>query len=275
MGAPTVTHGIEPRFSCLRDPFLGLGLLVWFLSALPSLLPGTPGDLAYVWADQFSDVPTLVLVMTAALLRAARAPLRRERLFWRLLAVGLAGWMTVRGLYLMIPYEGRGMGFDLATDAFYLAGYLFIALALELGLAPGGEDRVRRVESVGTLVFGFALLSYFTFAPSVFHPDAYADWVSSLFLYALFDLYLVVRLVVVYRSLPDPGWRLALPWVGITFFLWLVGDVTEGLMYRGAIGFWEPALPTDLLWLAPPLTLLVAVRVRSRCPTTRRSLTMT
>lgn len=260
-----MTSEAERPFSCLRDPFLGLGLVAWCLSALPSLLPGPAGDLAYAWADQYSDVPTMTLVMTAALLRAARAPQKRERLFWRLLVAGLAGWMTIRGAYLMIPYDARGMGFDLASDAFYLSGYLFIALALELGLSPGGEDRVRRVESVGTLVFGFALLSYFTVAPSVFNPEAYADWVSSLFLYALFDLYLVVRLAVVYRSLPDPAWRRTLPWLGLTFSLWLVGDVTEGLMYRGVIGLWEPARPTDLLWLAPPMTLLVAVRVRSRC----------
>lgn len=262
---PIVTSEAERPSSCLKDPLLGIGVLAWFLSALPSLLPGDPSDLAFVWADQYSDVPTVTLVIAAALMRAARTPLRSERLFWRLLAVGLGGWMIVRGLYLLIPYENRGIGFNLASDACYLAGYLFIALALELGLAPGAEVRVRRVEAVGTLVFGFTMLSYFTFAPSVFNPAAYTEWVSSLFLYALFDLYLVVRFVTIQRSMSDPSWRQAMPWLGVTFLLWLAGDVTEGLMYRGTLPMSEPALPSDLLWLAPSLTLLVAVRVRSRC----------
>lgn len=246
-----------------------LGILVWAASALPSLLPGQPGDLAFAWADQYADAPTLLLTVAAALVLAARIPEGPERRLWQLLASGMASWACVRGLYLWIPYEERGVVFNLATDVFYLVGYLLTALGLELGVARAGGDRVRRVEAVGLLVFGFFLLGYFTLAPSVFNPEAYESWVSSLTLYALFDAYLVLRLLSLARGARAESWGVAFPWLLVAFVLWFAGDFTEGLMYRGIISSTEPAEPADLLWMAPSLALFLAVCTRLRSLTTR------
>lgn len=245
------------------------GLLIWAASLLPSLLPGPPGDLAFTWADQYADAPTLLLTVAAALVLASRIPEGLERRLWRLLAAGMATWTCVRALYVLVPWDARGVVFNLATDVLYLGGYLLTALALELGVARAGGDRVRRVEAVGLLVFGFFLLGYFTLAPSVFNPEVYASWVSSLTLYAVFDAYLVIRLVSLARGAGDEPWGSASPWLLAAFVLWFAGDVTEGLMYRGIIPSSEPAEPADVLWMAPSLALFLAVCGRMRTLTTR------
>lgn len=250
-----------------RDRFFQAGLAAWILSLLPSVAPVLPADLTFLWADQYADVPVLAFVVTGALLLVRRAQRRRERTFWIFLAVGILGWLAVRGLYLIIPYEDRGIGFNFATDSSYLTGYLFMALALEqrpnrdreTGAAAWG----RRLESVGALVFGFTLLSYFTLAPSVFNPRVYESWVSSLFLYAAFDAYLVVRCLVLLRSGNVPGWRRPLQALTAAFAFWLLCDLTEGLMYLGTLPPIDSGGPADLLWGLPSLALLVAVRVRT------------
>lgn len=260
--SPGEGHGL-----IARDAFFWSCAVVWVLSLLPSLLGVLPPDPAFIWADQFLDAPTLALVLVAASLRVRVAEDQRERVFWRFLSGCTIAWLAVRGLYLIVPYKERGIRFDLVTDVFYLVGYLCVALAVEgrpdQRPEGGARGRERRIESLGTLVFGFGLLSYFALVPSVFNPEVYASWVSSMLLYSVLDVYLLVRGVEFLRSGLAPGWRAPMGWLSATFVLWLVGDLTEGLMYMEAIPFIEPGTPWDLLWALPPLTLLLAVRSRS------------
>lgn len=251
----------------VRDPYMGVGVVVWVLCALPSLVPVLPEDLLYSWADQYSDVPSLLLVMGLAVVRARSVAEGRERFFWGVVAATLVCWLSVRLLYLLIPYETWGVGTDLTSDLLYLAGYFLLAVVLE---DPPREERVdeaakgARVESVGTLVFAMGILTYFVLAPSVFTPDLYAAWVSSLLLYSVLDVYLLARcLRIVGQADLQEGWRTTFGWLGATFGLWLAGDLTEGLMYLEWLPFVYAGTPLDLLWHAPSLTLLVALRARS------------
>lgn len=250
----------------IADRLLRLAAVAWTASLVPSLAGADPDGVAFVWADQYSDVPTMLLLLWALRGQERREGRPAARVFWRLLGAGMLAWMGVRGLYFVVDYPRRGIPFDLATDAMYLVGYLCVALALEwwpgIPRAVEGGERPPRTERVGTLVFGFVLLSYFTFAPSVFNPRVYSSWVSSLFLYAVLDAYLVVRAVALLRSTPDPAWRAPMRWILATLVLWFAGDVVEGTMYLGVIPFAEPGRPTDVLWAAPALVLLVAVRSR-------------
>ena len=254
--------------SPVRDPVVLLGFLVWVISLLPSLAPVLSPGLTLTWADQYSDAPVLTLVLLAAGAQVKRSHRQRERVFWRLVVGGVLGWLSVRALYVLVPFEQWGTGLDLASDLFYLAGYLAVALALERrpdqAPARGPDEGMERVESLGTLIFSFGLLTYFILIPSVFNPQVYASWVSSLLLYAVLDLYLLVRVLTILRDHPQGGWRGAYRWLALTFAAWLVGDLTEGLMYLETIPFVFPGTPLDLLWHLPGLFLLLAIRQRSR-----------
>ncbi len=238
---------------------------MWFLSLLPSLLGTAPFEPAFYWADQYSDVPTLGFVVMAAALRLRVARDRKERTFWRLFMGCMAGWLAVRGLYVVVPYEERGVKSDLFSDLNYLFGYLCLVVALELrpDRDPPGFTRVRRVESLGIVTFGFLMLSYFTLAPSVFNPEAYATWVTSMLLYAVLDAWLLVRALRLLHTDLASDWMVPMRFLAGALALWLVGDLMEGLMYMGAVPYVDSGTPVDLVWATPMLLLLFAVRSRS------------
>jgi hypothetical protein len=238
---------------------------VWCLSVLPSLLGTVPFEPAFYWADQYNDVPTLGFVVVAAVQRLRVARERKERTFWRLFMGCVAGWIAVRGLYVVVPYEARGVKSDLFSDLSYLVGYLCLVVALELrpDRDPPGFTRVRRVESLGIVTFGFLMLSYFTLAPSVFNPEAYASWSTSLMLYAVLDAWLLVRALRLLHTDLAPEWVVPMRFLAGAMALWLIGDVLEGLMYLEAIPYLNSGTPADLLWTTPMLLLLLVVRSRA------------
>jgi len=246
---------------------LWAGLVAWVGGTLPSLVPVLSPEHTLDWADRFSDVPVLAVVLLAALLRLRVAPRHAERTFWRLMAGCPVGWLAVRALYIVIPVEHWGIGVDLASDLFYLAGYLCVALALERRPdGPPGQGQAeagRRMESLGTLIFAFGLLAYFVLVPSVFNPEIYASWVSSLLLYAVLDAFLLTRAVTLLRTDLAEDWRVPMGWLTATLAIWFVGDMTEGLMYLEILPWVDPGHPVDVLWQAPALTLLLTVRSRS------------
>ena len=261
----TATQGAPRRpLPFLRDPILWAGGAVWLLSLLPSLADVLPSDLAFSWADQYSDVPMLGFVVVAAAMRARAALDRKERTFWRLFIAGNMSWIAVRGLYVGVPYAQRGMKSDLFTDVSYLLGYLCLIAALELrpDRVPPGRTRAGKVESLGVQTFAFLMLSYFTLAPSVFNPEAYASWVTSMALYAVLDAWLLAHAVRLLRAGLAPGWVVPVRWLAGAFAVWLVGDVMEGLMYMKAIPYIDAGSPVDVVWAAPQLLLLLAVRSR-------------
>ncbi len=231
---------------------------------LPSLVSVLPPDPTFYWADQYNDVPTLGFVIAAAALRVRVARERKERTFWRLFIGCVMGWMAVRALYVLVPYSDRGVKSDLFSDLSYLFGYLCLVVALELrpDRDPPGLTRVRRVESLGTLAFAFLMLSYFTLAPSVFNPEAYASWVTSLLLYAVLDAWLLLRTLRLLRTDLVPEWVVPMRFLAGALALWLIGDVAEGLMYMEAIPYMDSGAPTDLIWTTPTLLLFLAARSR-------------
>ncbi len=232
--------------------------VLFALSALPSFVRILSPDLTWSWAENYADAPVMLVVLGAAVWLARREEGRARPWWWAVAGMHTA-WLAVRLVYLLVPLERWGVGADLATDLLYLTGYLFLALALEYGPDPGpaGKDAQggRRVESVGTLLFAFFTLSYFILAPSVFTPDIWETWVTSLFLYGVLDLYLGVHAL---RWLRKPGlaerWRAPLAWFALTGLLWFVGDTLEGLMYLEVVPYVDSGTPLDLIWLLPSLT---------------------
>jgi len=261
-------HAHPPKrtgLSAYADPLLWLGIVVWTLSILPSLVPIFSADFTYTYADQYSDaIPLLVVFLAMAL--ASRTPLSRERTFWFLLMGTITAWLGTRAVYTFVSLDQWSAGWDLTTDLLYLAGYLLVAIAFERrpdrSPAPGHTSRLHQVEMLGTLVFAFGLLGYFIVIPKVFNPEVYASWVPSLLLYAVLDGYLLIRVFTVLKADPRGGWRWPYRWLVVTFALWITGDVIEGLLYLEAIPWIDPATPWDLIWHLPSLTFLLAVLSR-------------
>lgn len=257
----------DPRFvSPVRDRFLCLGVAVWILSTLPSFVHLLPAKVTFSWADEFADVPILLLIIWAAVRALGRSGSQRERGFWRLVAMAMTAWLAVRGLFAVIPDQRWGTGADLTSDLLYLGAYLSLAFALERrpDRTPGRGlwVQLQQIEVLGTLVFGGGLLAYFVLIPSVFNPRVYASWVPSLLLFAVLDLYLLVRSVALLLSAPGPEWRRTFILLAATFALLLGGDVVEGLFYLGTLPDIPPGGPLDILWQLPWLTLLAAVQAR-------------
>ncbi len=254
------SHG--PR----TDPLFWIALGVWGVSILPSFLPVLSPAATYTYADEYSDVPMLVMAGVALVIALRRTSSHGERLFFRLIVGGLAAWLAVRASYTLMPAALWGETADLIQDFLYLAGYLLFAISLETQpFAPRRlveRRRLHTVEILGTLVFVFGLLAYFVVIPSVFNPEVYASWVPSLLLYAVLDAYLVIRTLTLLNPRLPAEWRDPARWLAVTFALWLVSDMAEGLMYLEVLPWVDPGTPVDLLWHLPGLALFVAVRSR-------------
>ena len=241
---------------------LWTGVVVWLLSLLPSLVHVLPPNLTLTWADEFSDVPVLFIALVALAVCSHRAEEGGERAFWGLLAGCPAAWLLVRLLYSVIPYGDTGVLLDQVTDLSYLVGYLCVVLALEFRPRPTGRRTAPRprVEWLATLLYAFFLLSYFTLAPSIFRPELYATWVPSMLLYSVIDAYLLARTWSLLRVGVDTAWTAPFRWLWAIFWLWLAGDLIEGLMYMEVIPFVDPGTPADTLWMAPSILFLVVAR---------------
>ncbi len=252
----------------MRDRWVQVGTIVWVVSILPSLFPILSADLTYTYADQYSDVGMLLLTLAAAGIAIRRAESGRERQFWALLCVTLGSWLSVRALFVVVPYEGWGWSHDLLSDLLYLGGYLAIGLGLERRPdrvpPPGPRVRLQNLEATGALIFGFGVLTYFVLIPSVFDPEAYASWVPSLLLYAVLDAFLFTRVVMIRRSTTTTGWYETFTLLAAVIAFWFVGDIAEGLSYMEVVPWVDPGTSLDLLWHIPTLLLLVCIRTRSR-----------
>jgi signal transduction histidine kinase len=251
-----------------RDRFFLFGVVVWIAAILPSFLPILPPDVTFRYADEFSDVAPLLVVLVA-LFMVLRTPLSgRVRAFWSLLTASILCVLAIRVLYAILPGSAReSTGLDLVQDILYMMSYLAVALAIERRpdrvAGAGFRARLRGIEVAGAVVFVFGLLAYFVLIPSVFDPDAYASLVPSLFLYSVLDAYLLLRLNAIRAAGVSPEWRRTFSWLAIAYGTWLFSDLIEGFLYLDILPWFDPGTPLDLIWHLPLLALLVAVRGRA------------
>ena len=191
----------------------------------------------------------------------------RERLFWSYLAAGFGFWLVANLLRWWVPRDGGGDLVDIAVDSLYLAYYLSFIFAVDsrpdLGRRTPAGDRDRQLNLWGAVLFAFALLIYFVHIPSNLDFAEYrAGWLS-LALYIGLDFFLVLRLIYLGIRTRSPRWAVLYRLLLVSFVGFLAVDGADYLSrLPGSRIPSHYGTPWDVLWIAPFLLMILAVRVR-------------
>ena len=240
-------------------------MLAFVLLHLPLVIPALAPIGIEEYADAYIDFLILPLVLLA--LRRDSATIQRpaERLFWTYVTLAILCWWIVLWLYVLIPAPERGTVIHLVVDGIYLLFYVGLLLAAELKphLRSVEIDRSpsRTLESLGLMGLLFALIVYFILIPSRLDPQTYATRETSLYLYLVLDLVLVVRFAQLAGSSSTQRWRTLYGLFAATSMLWAIVGILE-IVWRMGYATWLDAVWTYSLWQLPIVTLVTAIRLR-------------
>ena len=191
----------------------------------------------------------------------ARTPMRRAL---QLLAASSA---TVCAGNLVTIYGVVGLGSvaPWLSHLFFLAGYpLTLAAYLSIPVGQRGMDRWKLACDAGMVLSGAGVaLWYFVVRPIVGDSAAPGTVILPL-LYPLADLLMLVGIATVALRRPLDDYRGAIVWLGISGALVVFADLAFSLVTM--IGGRRSSFPTDLLFLATSITLLVSAELFLRSP---------
>ncbi|MDY7093194.1 MAG: HAMP domain-containing sensor histidine kinase [Acidobacteriota bacterium] len=189
--------------------------------------------------------------------------------FWNLVSLAFLCWWIVPSVELVFPWFFQSaLGWP-AYDALMLLFYFLLISAVELRPDWGGRsDPEYRLELLGSGIFLFAMLAYFTVIPAVYSQpsEGLRFWLSSP-LYVIMDLYLVVRLLWVRRGAGGTRWAPIYTCMIVAAVLWALTDSYDILTTF-------PYLPLDaefgpqwlFLWRLAIPAFIVSVRFRGYSP---------
>ena len=192
----------------------------------------------------------------------ARAPMRRAL---RLLAASSAT-ICVGNLITISSAMGFGPVVPGLAHVFFLAGYpLTLAAFLSIPVGQRGMDRWKLACDAGMVLSGAGVaLWYFVVHPIVGDSAALGAVILPL-LYPLADLLMLVGITTVALRRPLDDHRGAIVWLGISGALVVCADLVISLATM--VGGRRSAFPTDLLFLATSIALLVSAELFLRSPT--------
>lgn len=257
----------SPWRMLLADPIFQLSLLVLAILAAPFFLPILSPEQLEIFSSVALELPMIALTIAALCHRLDRVD-SSERRLWTLLAVAFAFWLAQR-LVAAIDYhqERSDVAYRLLLDGLYVGVYAAFILALESCPRPRRTQTrissLEALESAGTILFALGLFAYFAVAPLVLDPESYWRGISTLLLYVVLDIYLVLRLMSLRRAATSPRWRSIHSWLLAMAVLWLATDILEALFWAEALPWVPPGTPLDLLWLLPFVPILAVARWRT------------
>ncbi|MGI9626315.1 MAG: ATP-binding protein [Longimicrobiales bacterium] len=229
------------------------------LVAIPYVVPFLTPDAQYAFGALYAPVSFHVLTLSAALLAAHRQRDLRARRFWRLIAAAISCWLIVKTIQIVHGTE-TGL-FELVEDVLFVGFYLFIALALEQEPHHRGRpERLGVIRRIDAVVFAFVLLVYFAVLPAAVNAEAYLTWVPSMLLYAVLDVYVLLRLLVLYREDDASAWRPTYALLMVTAGLWLGTDALEALALMDLVSLAPVGTPIDAVFFLQFFTLIAATR---------------
>jgi hypothetical protein len=218
-------------------------------------------------ATVVTDVLYLAVEAGAVLLTAARAiAVKRNRLAWALIALGLAMW-TVGDLCWTLWFNAMEVApYPNVGDAFYLGMYVLLYVALALLM----RDRIRAFPAwltIDGLLAGLTLAA--VAAGSVLEPvraatEGSTAVVATTLAYLVGDLLLLVMVLVAFAA---TAWRPGRSW-------WLLGGglvvcalAASFFVFQESTGAYEAGGWLDNLWPAA----LAAIAMAAWCSTARPS----
>ena len=250
-----------------RDPIVLVWAAVTVALLAPYLVPLLSQQQMETYAGSYSDIPLILVAIAAFQFRLRRLPNLAERRFGTLMTLAFVCWLLVKVLTIVLPdawYADVRSG--VLLDAIYVAFYLFIVYALELRPHDPSRETVagklRSLRFASAVVLAFGLLVYFAIIPGPMNPEAYETWVTSLLLYVVLDVYLVIRLLYARHDSSGSHWKTVYNWLLATALLWMATDIHEALSYIGFIPYVRFGTVLDLAWFPAFFTVVVAARAR-------------
>lgn len=256
-------QGRQPQLSKLSgDPWVRVACALFFIGSLPYFLPILTTDQLWYYGGFFFDLPLVALIVLILATNFSGTTKSHHRRFWRWLILGFSLWIvhSVLGI-IFVNRVDFVTEVDLASYFLYFAFYASVVMALECRphRQPERSHQLLLVfDRLGALVFLFGLLLYLTVVPALIDWDSY--WTSTLFLFAVLDVFIVVRLFAFRRAVIDEGWRRVYSWFLAAAVLWFLSDFAEVLMWSEILPYIDSGTPYDILWLVALPVFAVAVR---------------
>jgi diguanylate cyclase (GGDEF)-like protein len=232
------------------------------LAAVPFVVPLLSDEWRIAYGQSFIYFPFLAVLLVSIRVRVRTVTDPTERRFWNLLTFGFACWLgALLGNMAATVIDSRAIS-EILNNVPYLLFYGAIALAIEVppylpSSLPRG--RLRVLDRIGAMVLLFGMLMYFLVLPGLVRAEAF--WGSSLALFFVLDVYIILRLANLRRATPDAEWRAVYSWLLVGAALWGIGDLGLMLMWDEVLT--DPGYGTlfDLLWPVALGAVTVATRV--------------
>jgi signal transduction histidine kinase len=257
-----------------RDRFTRVLIVAALLLWLPYFLPNSPlhpeegkvSGMAY-----FLQGVMLLLGIAGCLSDwSHRSPQARRFFGW--IALGL----SARGIEQAIEYQikqawDKDLRISLLGDALYVVLYLSLILALELRphARPRGaaESHLRWLDLGGAALTTIGLFAYLVLPVYAYDVAVYLEYLPSVALYSLLDLYLVTRLASLVISTESPRWRAVYGWMLAGTATWLLFHLSESLDTLGVVARPFSDRIFDTSWFLTPLLFAMAARAgRAQLP---------
>src|SRR4051812_3978095 len=184
----------------LSDPIVRIDAALWTLAAALLIAPVLPPAWMTFYSEHVLDAPFQALVVFAVWFRIRAVEDEAERRFWILISLNAACSLIVSTPYAFLHPAGRWtIGWKIFGDVAYLAGYVFLLLAVEVRphARPSGSlgGRERQLRTFGTVVFTCFLLAYFVVVPAALDSGAYETTAPSFYLFLVMDFVILSRLL--------------------------------------------------------------------------------
>jgi len=211
-----------------------------------------------------TEAVVLLAALVAILYRIRHVGATAERRFWFLVAAAYAAYLSTFTFYAdWDTPNGRLLG--LLEDALHLSFYaaIFFAVVGNSHVTARGRlsTQLQRIESLGSIVFSFGLITYFVLIPAALHSGGAESYAPQIFVYVMLDLSIAISFVYLRKICDDRRWRMIYALFAASFAIWVVVDLAEALMWWEILPFPQNNL-AELIWYLPHIPVVLAARAR-------------
>ena len=244
----------------LRDPFVRIAAGILALFAFLYMFPILPAAGRAWMQPSGGTILLLTVAMVAFQSQRKKTAAASVRIFWNLLTVSVGFWVLVRCLHAFAPGIARTIVPDILIAFFY---FFFLAAADRKPHKEEGESHAGwsgELAKYGRSLITVGLLVYFALLPSLLPHGEGWTWLPSLAFIVAMDLVLVLRFGHLWKTCSSGQWKTVYGLLVVTVSIWIGTDFSELLSQMGIL-HWERGGWSDLAWIFPHLTFIMAARV--------------